>query len=217
MTALLTLSHGSRHPRAAAGIDRLTRAAGEVLGVTARAAHLEFDTPSLPDAARDLASRGHAHAVVVPLLFTDAFHARHDVPAALDEARRASGLRLTPARGLGTGPDIAAVLARHTRPAHPDRDLILGHVGSSDADAETAVRELADLLAARLGRDVGVARATGGGVASISDGAHLIPLFVTDALLLDRLRTARPRVTADPPLTDALRDVVAARYRAALT
>ena len=42
MTALLTLSHGSRHPRAAAGIDRLTAAAGERLGVTARAAHLEI-------------------------------------------------------------------------------------------------------------------------------------------------------------------------------
>lgn len=216
MTALLTLSHGSRHPRAAAGIDRLTRAAGEVLGVTARAAHLEFDTPSLADAARELVSHGHDHAVVVPLLFTDAFHARHDVPAALDAARRATGLRLTPARGLGTGPDIADVLAHHTRPATPDGDLVLGHVGSSAADAETAVRSLADLLAARLGRDVAVARATGG-VASISGGAHLIPLFVTDALLLDRLRAAQPRATADPPLTDALRDVVAARYRAALT
>ncbi|HHU68326.1 MAG TPA: sirohydrochlorin chelatase, partial [Corynebacterium sp.] len=116
----------------------------------------------------------------------------------------------------------------HTRPT-PGRRLALGHVGSSHASAEQAVRDLAALLAARLGRDVDVVRATGTqGVqgaqgtqgaqgASISDGAHLIPLFVTDALLLDRLRTARPRVTADPPLTDALRDVVAARYRAALT
>ena len=214
--ALLTLSHGSRHPRAAAGIDRLTQAAGRELGVTARAAHLEFDTPTLIDAASDLAAAGHRRAVVVPLLFTDAFHARHDVPAALDAARRASGLDLIPARGLGTGADIADILAAHTRPT-PGRRLALGHVGSSHASAEQAVRDLAALLAARLGRDVGVARATGGGVASISDGAHLIPLFVTDALLLDRLRTARPRVTADPPLTDALRDVVAARYRAALT
>lgn len=215
MTALLTLSHGSRHPRAAAGVDRLTRAAGEVLGVTARAAHLEFDTPSLIDAARDLVARGHDHAVVVPLLFTDAFHARHDVPAALDAARRATGLRLTPARGLGTGPDIADVLARHTRPRNPD--LVLGHVGSSSVEAEAAVRSLADLLAARLGRDVAVVRATGEKAASISSGAHLVPLFVTDALLLDRLRAAQPHATSDRPLTDALRDVVAARYRAALT
>ena len=135
MTALLTLSHGSRHPRAAAGIDRLTAAAGERLGVTARAAHLEFSSPSLMDAARDLAAHGHHCAVVVPLLFTDAFHARHDVPAALAAAREASGLELAPARGLGTGGDIADVLAAHTRPA-PDKNLVLAHVGSSDAAAE---------------------------------------------------------------------------------
>lgn len=216
--ALLTLSHGSRHPRAAAGIDRLTQAAGRELGVTARAAHLEFDTPTLIDAASDLAAAGHRRAVVVPLLFTDAFHARHDVPAALDAARRASGLELIPARGLGTGADIADVLAAHTRPT-PGRRLALGHVGSSHASAEQAVRDLAALLAARLGRDVDVVRATGTqGVqgaqgASISTDTHVVPLFVTDALLLDRLRTTG--ASTDPPLGEALAGIVADRYRTA--
>lgn len=210
MTALLTLSHGSRHPRAAAGIDRLTAAAGERLGVTARAAHLEFSSPSLIDAARDLAAHGHHCAVVVPLLFTDAFHARHDVPAALAAAREASGLELVPARGLGTGGDIADVLAAHTRPA-PDKNLVLAHVGSSDAAAEEAVATLADRLAARLGRAVAVRRATGERTgASISGDHHLIPLFVTHALLLDHLLTSG--ASADPPLTAALAGIVADRY-----
>lgn len=210
MAALLTLSHGSRHPRAAAGIDRLTAAAGERLGVAARAAHLELSSPSLTDAARDLAAHGHRCAVVVPLLFTDAFHARHDVPAALAAARKTTGLDLVPARGLGTGGDIADVLASHTRPA-PDKDLILGHVGSSDAAAEKAVATLAGLLAARLGRAVAVRRATGKQAgASISRDHHLIPLFVTHALLLDRLLTSG--VSADPPLGTALAGIVADRF-----
>ncbi|MDO5670080.1 MAG: CbiX/SirB N-terminal domain-containing protein [Corynebacterium sp.] len=211
MTALLTLSHGSRHPRAAAGIDRLTAVAGERLGVTARAAHLEFNSPSLIDAAASLAAAGHRRAVVVPLLFTDGFHARHDVPAALQAAQELSGLDLLPARGLGTGEDIAEVLAAHTRPA-PGRSLTLAHVGSSDPTAEEAVGALAQRVAARLGRQVGVRRATG----DVTYGeTHLIPLFVTEALLLDRLLT--PGVSADPPLGAALADIVAARYRAALT
>lgn len=215
MTALLTLSHGSRHPRASAGIDRLTAAVGERLGVTARAAHLEFDTPSLLDATRTLATEGHREAVVVPLLFTDAFHARHDVPAARTHAQADTGVRLIPARGLGTGADIADVLATHTR-APADRHLTLAHVGSSDPAAEEAVADLAELLAARLGRAVAVRRATGGEKgASISGASHLIPLFVTHALLLDRLLESG--AAADPPLGKALTDIVAARYRAALT
>ena len=211
MTPLICLSHGSRHPAAAAGIDRLTAAAGRELGVTARSAHLDFSVPSLIDTARDLAAAGHRRAVVVPLLFTDAFHARHDVPAALRAATAATGVELLPARGLGTGADIADVLARHTR-APEGADLSLAHVGSSSASAEQAVADLAGLLAARLGRAVSVTRATGGAAgASLSGGTHLIPLFVTDALLLDRL--CATGVGADPPLGVALAGVVAERYR----
>ncbi|MDO5511913.1 sirohydrochlorin chelatase [Corynebacterium sp.] len=209
MTALLTLSHGSRHPRAAAGIDRLTAAAGERLGVTARAAHLEFNAPSLIDATRSLAAAGHHAAVVVPLLFTHAFHARHDVPAALAAARDASGLELHPAPGLGTGEDIAALLAARTRPP-AGAELTLAHVGSSDERAEEAVADLARRVGERLGRAVSVRRATGTR-ASISKNSHLIPLFVTDGLLLDQMLASG--ASADPPLAEDLADIVAERYR----
>ncbi|GAB3650370.1 hypothetical protein GCM10027595_23790 [Corynebacterium nasicanis] len=73
---------------------------------------------------------------------------------------------------------------------------------------------LAGRVAARLGRPVAVHRATGS-VVEVEGETHLIPLFVTEALLLDRLLT--PGVSADPPLGAALADIVAARHRAALT
>ena len=63
------------------------------------------------------------------------------IPSLRISAREASGLELVPARGLGTGGDIADVLAAHTRPA-PDKNLVLAHVGSSDAAAEEAVSAL---------------------------------------------------------------------------
>ena len=105
MTALITLSHGSRHPRAKEGIRALTEAAAEKLGVEWADAHLEFDRPTLAEAAAALSS---SRAIVVPLLFTRAFHAKVDVPAHLAEAREHCDLTL--AEPLGTGPDIALSL-----------------------------------------------------------------------------------------------------------
>ena len=71
MTALITLSHGSRKPGAAAGIERLTQATGVR---PARAAHLEFNRPDLTTAALELAQLGETDAIVVPLLFTQGYH-----------------------------------------------------------------------------------------------------------------------------------------------
>ena len=105
MTALITLSHGSRHPRAKEGIRALTEAAAGKLGVEWADAHLEFDRPTLAETAAVLDS---TRAIVVPLLFTRAFHAKVDVPAHLAEARRHCDLTL--AEPLGTGADITEVL-----------------------------------------------------------------------------------------------------------
>jgi len=85
MVALITLGHGSRHGDAPRGVDTLAAAAGDLLGVPAHAAYLDLNEPLLIDAARALAATHH-HAVVVPLLFTRAYHSRVDVPSAVAEA-----------------------------------------------------------------------------------------------------------------------------------
>ncbi|SDS83593.1 sirohydrochlorin chelatase [Corynebacterium timonense] len=223
MDALITLSHGSRHPRASAGIDELTRAAGRELGVTAVAAHLEFDTPDLTGAARQLAAAGHTRAVVVPLLFTRAFHATVDVPAALDAAREASGVELVAAEGLGQGEDIAELLAARVRRDAPHASrIVLYPVGTSNEKAAQKTVALGVGVEKQAGTPVTTVPATGygervgsSGVAEVaSASAHLLPLFVTEGLLLDRVFRMWPGTTSAPLGAD-LSPIVAARYRAA--
>lgn len=234
MTALITLSHGSRHSLAEPGIRRLTRAAAGELGVEAMAAHLDFSSPTLQEAAVRLAGEGVTRAIVVPLLFTHAYHAKYDVPAALEEARAASGLKLALTPCLGTGSDVAQVLIERVRTDAPaGAHLVLYSVGSSDTDANQAVFDLAHEVGAATGRTIEVIPATGGqgiGGAALVETAvrhrriHLLPLFVTEGLLLQRVTDQFPHIeeatgttlTASAPLETALTGVVARRHRDAL-
>lgn len=206
MTALITLSHGSRHPRAKEGIRALTEAAAAKLGVQWADAHLEFDRPTLAEAA---ASLGTDRAIVVPLLFTRAFHAKVDVPSHLAEARNHCDLTL--AEPLGTGDDIAEVLHERLRidaPSAPHATLF--PVGTSDTEQAANYTRLAEALARRAGIDVTVVQATRGERSFVN--THVLPLFVTHGTLLDRIP---PHLSASGPLTTDLAGVVASRYRAA--
>lgn len=249
--ALITLAHGSRRAGAAAGIERLTATAARRAGVSlSAAAHLEFNDPDLAGAAAGLRDRGADEAVVVPLLFTPGYHQRVDYPAVLADAHSATGLPLKAAAGLGTGADLADVLA----PRCPESDHgVLYAVGSADPEANAAVTD----LAAALGWSVLFATKDSPdaprGVAGLERLArqhaeqhaqqrtqqhaqqlaqqrtqllarlHVVPMFVTDGLLLDRLTAAVPEieaatgasVTCQPPLGAALAGIVAARYGAA--
>ncbi|MCT1426937.1 MULTISPECIES: sirohydrochlorin chelatase [Corynebacterium] len=217
MTALITLSHGSRKPGAAAGIERLTQATGVR---PARAAHLEFNRPDLTTAALELAQLGETDAIVVPLLFTQGYHQRVDVPRALADASQAAHLSLHLTAGLGTGEDVARVLASRTRPG--DSHVVIYSVGSSDTAANDAIRELAHRTFALTSVPTTVEFATRGGREGIvsfcreySDPARVrvIPLFVTEGLLLDRL--AGVSATVDRPLGTDLAGLVVDRFRQA--
>lgn len=228
MTALITLSHGSRHPQAEPGVRRLTALAGEIAGVDALSAHLEFDEPSLVDAARQAAARGHDTAIVVPLLFTHAFHAKHDAPAVLEKARKETGMDLRLAEGLGTGEEVASVLNRRLLDDAPDNaHVVLYPVGTSDPEGVAALSELVVLLEQISGRGVSIVPATGGGhpgaglveVATHHEAVHILPLFVTHGLLLDRITNlitriqdaTGARITHSAPLTTDLAALVAGR------
>ena len=214
MPALITLSHGSRHPGAAAGIERLTQATGLR---PARAAHLEFNEPDLTAAALELAQVGETEAIVVPLLFTQGYHQRVDVPRALAAASQTSHLSLHLAAGLGTGEDLARVLASRTRPG--DAHVVIYSVGSSDSAANDAIRELAHRTFALTGVPATVEFATRGGCEGIvrlcrehadPKRVRVIPLFVTEGLLLDRL--AGVPATVEHPLGTDISGLVADRF-----
>ncbi|MEK0373159.1 sirohydrochlorin chelatase [Corynebacterium mastitidis] len=226
---LITLAHGSRHPAAARAIEDLTAAAGALLGVPARTAYLELATPDLPTAAWEV-----PRAVVVPLLFTRAYHARHDVPVAARAARE-SGASLSVAEPLGLGPEVEEALGRVVASdAEPGAHLVLYAVGSSRPGANAEVAALGARVARRAGRTHSVVFATGKGsrvgVAGLDEAArrhrrlHLVPLFVAPGLLLDTALDALPTIAArrgaavgaSAPLGARLAPLVAGRYRAAL-
>ncbi|AKK11969.1 sirohydrochlorin chelatase [Corynebacterium uterequi] len=216
MTDLIILSHGSRHPRAHATVQRLADATARLVPCGVHVAHLDFD----PERTLSAVAQRSGDAVVVPLLFAGGFHTRFDVPNQIRQAE-SGGVRLTLAPSLGAGPDVAAVLSRRLRAdAAEDSVGVLFSVGSSIASSQAAMVALADAVGRAAGRDVDFLSATNmarslDDVVAEHGRIHLLPLFVAEGLLLDQALARLPAgSTASAPLGEALAGVVAARYRA---
>lgn len=221
---VIGLAHGSRHARGGEAIERLMAAVGAQLEVPARVAYLDLAAPDLTAVAVELAGAGHTRAVVVPLLFTVAFHATVDVPEAVQQAAASSGMDLLTASIIGTGDDVAAIL--HTgliqAGAGADDSVLLFAVGSSNPAANAAVQDLAGRLGAL--RHV-TARAAFGTCApkidAVLDGlaepVAIAPLFLAEGLLLDPMyaRAAASGWVMAAPLGEHAAAVVAHRYQLA--
>lgn len=195
MSTLVTLAHGSRHP--GADVETLSRAAG-----AHAVAYLDFSPHTLPSVAQQI----QTPLVVVPLLFSNAFHARFDAPQAAREAEAFAPITL--ARPLGMGDDVVAALPR------PKATPVLFHVGSKrSTEAQDLARRLGWLEVA----------ATQGGIAQLrqisqnNPRLHVIPLFVTDGLLLAQAREATypGEVMFDQPLGTKLAPIIRARFEEA--
>ena len=221
---VIGLAHGSRHPGAAAAIRRLTDAV-DGPDHPARYAFLDLAEPSLDAVARELAAAGDRRAVVVPLLFTVAFHATVDVPQAVHAAADSAGIELEVADILGTGDDVAAVLLTALADAGvpPEASVLLYAVGSSNPAANAAVDELGGRLEKRRPGTVRAAFATceprpAEVVDRLGEPAAILPLFLADGLLLDPARALAdahgwPLVQ---PLGERAAGIVLDRYRSIL-
>ena len=170
-------------------------AVGEQAKITAVPAYLELAEPDLSAAARKLADAGHTMAVVVPLLFTEAFHATVDVPKTVRDVGGSLPLDLVVADILGTGDEVADLLRESMVAAGIDdqSSILLFGVGSSKPAANETVFD----LAARLEDSRrGLVRACFGtcppGVADVLDGlpepVAIVPLFLSEGLLLSPVR-----------------------------
>jgi sirohydrochlorin ferrochelatase len=85
--ALVALAHGSRDPRSSASITALVDAVRSMRpDLKVERAFLDLSKPSL-DTVIDRLSRKHEEIVVVPLLLTEAYHAKVDVPSAIAAAQ----------------------------------------------------------------------------------------------------------------------------------
>src|SRR6195952_344930 len=94
--ALITLAHGSRDPRSAATIKALVdepRAMRPDLRI--EPAFLELAKPGFAQVVDRLVKAGFEEIVVVPLLLSDAYHAKVDVPRGIALAtERHPGLQI---------------------------------------------------------------------------------------------------------------------------
>jgi hypothetical protein len=151
--ALVALAHGSRDPRSAgtitALVDELRRTRPDL---RIEPAFLDLCTPSFPTVVDRLVRAGYDEVVVVPLLLTEAYHAKVDVPEAVAAAAaRHDGLRIRATAVLGLEAAFLEVLDQRLRAALSDARvreldaLVLAAAGSSDQLANQAVARLARL------------------------------------------------------------------------
>lgn len=139
MPALVIAAHGSVDPRFAEVVDaiaELVRAARPTLDV--RVGYLDHGTPFETVTAED--------SVVVPLLLSNGFHVREDIPG------RYAG---TVTRAVGPDRRLTMLLARRLREAGWSRERIaLAATGSADPRSLADVHQMARDLGDELGVDV---------------------------------------------------------------
>ncbi|MGD0684660.1 MAG: CbiX/SirB N-terminal domain-containing protein [Streptosporangiaceae bacterium] len=152
---LVAVAHGSADPRAAATIAELMELVRELASrdglpaLDARTAYLGHAPPSVRQVLGALAGPAPQLVVVLPLLLTAAYHSEVDLPAMLDEARRAlPGLSVSYGEVLGPDPLLLRALDRRLAEsgvAGPARDtaVVLAAAGSGRPAANAAVARLA--------------------------------------------------------------------------
>ena len=154
--ALIALAHGSRDPRHKATITQVVDQARALRpDLRIESAFLDLAKPDFDSAVRRLAKAGFEEIVVVPLLLNDAYHARVDVPAAIEAASVAHGVGIRASKILGLETAFLEVLDTRLREALKSARvreldaLVLAAAGSSDHLANAAVARLARVWGTR--------------------------------------------------------------------
>ena len=219
--AIVLLGHGSRHPEIVGAMSELAERTEAEVGITTRPAFLELAEPALIPLCDELIATGVETIVVVPMLFTVAYHARVDVPRVIDEAqaRYGSSVRFHLSAEIGTGEDMAEILGARLNALEsaiaPSADdgspvtRIVYAVGSSNMAANDHVEALAARVDAQVAYATtvepkgasGVHRLILGGEGSEKSAppakAVIQPLFVGPGTLWDLLQRRLHDATAD--------------------
>ncbi len=111
---LILFAHGSRNSAWRKPFDRLLKdivKRGECQAVLAFG---EFMSPTLSEAARQLAARGVGRAVIVPLFLGGGLHVRGDLPRLASQARATSGIKLRVAKAIGEDVGVLHAIAAYS-------------------------------------------------------------------------------------------------------
>ena len=149
--ALIALAHGSRDPRSATTITALTELVACIRpDLRIETAFLDLAEPGFDEVVDRLVAEGHQEIVVVPLLLSEAYHARVDVPEAIARAMaRHEGIEIHATKVLGLENAFFTVLDTRLREALSKSrvreldGLVLAGAGSSDPIANAAVSRAA--------------------------------------------------------------------------
>jgi len=162
---LVAVAHGSRDPRAAATISELldrVRWSASHRGLGGLDVHAAYLGHAAPSPGQVLGALPPGPVVVLPLLLTDAYHSKTDLPAVLRAAADQSGGGLRVSYGDPLGPDPLLIHALERRlaeagvvPGNRETSVVLAAAGSSDPGACADIAGLAGRWRARHGwRDV---------------------------------------------------------------
>ncbi|MFC4063190.1 sirohydrochlorin chelatase [Planomonospora corallina] len=199
---LVAVAHGSRDPRAAATVEELLEAVRRARpDLPVRSAYLDHAPVTLAGALSGL-----AEAAVLPLLLTEAYHSRVDIPGALAEVTaRRPRLRVHRGSTLGPHPLLTAALERRLAEAgvaagDPETAVVLVSAGSSDPRANATVARIARLWARRGWWSATAAYASAAAPAPEEEVRRLLaagaprvavaPYLLAPGLFADRVRTS---------------------------
>ncbi len=148
MTQIVLLAHGSPDPRSGKAMHRFAGNLRNAIGLPTELAFLDHESPNLIDVTR---GENPANVLVVPMLLSNAFHARLDVPKAMQEA----GLnRVMPP--IGNPPEILSRLIHNAGP-----QILVVSAGSSDRKARRNFCDAVKIASAGLPHHVETAFVTG--------------------------------------------------------
>ncbi|GAB2756347.1 CbiX/SirB N-terminal domain-containing protein [Salinifilum aidingensis] len=244
---LLLVGHGTVDEGGVGEFRAFTQRVAErvsAAGIDVGGGFIELSAPAVNEAWDDLAERGHAEMVAVPLVLVAAGHGKGDIPAALErEVKRNPATRYVFGRPLGPHPTLLSVLSERVEAEVPrsewtDTAVVLVGRGSTDPDANSEVSKVSRLLQETGGfatvetsfislapPDVpgGLERARRLGAKRVV----VAPYFLFDGVLPQRVVTqAHEYGERNPDIdvrvagylgnTDALADLVVERYHEAL-
>lgn len=233
--ALITLARGSRDPRSAATINALTEAVACMRpDLRVAPAFLEDAAPSFDATVDRLVAEGHQEIVVVPLLLSEAYQAKEDLPGLIAGAEaRHEGVRIKTTEPLGLEASIFHVLDRRLRESLSTNrvleldGLVLAGPGSADPVVNAAIARAARQWGSRHRLPTVAAFAShappaaGEAVRALrADGRRHIAvgmLFLTPGVLTDRVEElaleAGAVAVAEPLGADReIAEIILARY-----